>query len=189
MKKNCKSFVLVVIAIVLGTSVYGQYFKEKDKVLNLGIGLGTALYSGSYYSMTVPPLSASFEYGLKEGVGPGVIGIGGYLGIAGSKYEYSYPGYDWGWKYTYTVIGARGTYHLVDLADKFDFYGGLMLGYVIVSSKETGTHTYYSDAAKSSFANLSIFAGARYYLQDNFALMAELGYGVAILNLGVSFKF
>jgi hypothetical protein len=187
MKRNCKSIILFIATIVLGTSVYGQYFKEKDKVLNFGIGLGTSLYSGSGYSMTIPPLSASFEYGLKEGVGPGVIGIGGYLGIAGSKYESGY--YDWGWKYTYTVIGARGTYHLVDLADKFDFYGGLMLGYVIVSSKETGTRNLYSGSAESSFANLSIFAGARYYLQDNFALMAELGYGVAILNLGVSLKF
>ena len=32
------------------------------------------------------------------------------------------------------------------------------------------------------------FIGARYYFTPKLAAMAELGYGIAILNIGVSFK-
>jgi hypothetical protein len=35
----------------------------------------------------------------------------------------------------------------------------------------------------------SLFAGARYFLSDNFGVMAELGYGIAYLSLGASLKF
>ena len=181
MKTVTRFLFLFVLAALINTVSYGQYFKEKDKVLNLGIGLGSAIYaSGSSTSM--PPISASFEYGIKEGVGPGVIGIGGLLGYTSAKYDFL-GGYTW--KTSYTVIGVRGSYHLVDLADKLDAYGGLMLGYSIVSSSgDFGTY-----GAASSGANLSIFAGARYYFSDKFAAMAELGYGFAILNLGVAIKF
>ncbi len=180
MKKVTKFLFLFSLAIFFANASYGQYFKEKDKVLNFGIGVGSALYvSGA--STSFPPLSASFEYGLKEGVGPGVIGIGGLLGYTSAKYDY----FGGSWKTSYTVIGVRGSYHLVDLADKLDAYGGLMLGYSIVSS--SGNWGLY--APSSSGANLSIFAGARYYLSDNFAVMAELGYGFATLNVGVALKF
>lgn len=181
MKQLTKILFLFSLIAFLNASVYGQYFKEKDKVLNIGIGLGSAFYATGG-TTSFPPLSASFEYGVKEGVGPGVIGVGGLLGYTSAKYNY-FGGY-YG-KINYTVIGVRGSYHLVDLADKLDAYGGVMLGYSIVSaSGNWGTYT-----SASSGANFSIFAGARYYLTDQFAVMAELGYGFAILNVGVALKF
>lgn len=33
------------------------------------------------------------------------------------------------------------------------------------------------------------FVGARYYFTDNFAVMGELGYGIAVLKIGVALKF
>lgn len=184
MKKTTKILSLLLLAVFIHTVSYGQYFKEKDQVLNIGIGLGSALYS-SGASSTFPPLSASFEYGIKEGVGPGVIGIGGFLGHTGAKYSYGVIGYNYSWKTSYTVIGVRGVYHLVDVAEKLDTYGGLMLGYSIVSS--TGDLGTYNSAA--SGANLGVFVGARYYFSDKIAAMAELGYGFAIINVGVAIKF
>lgn len=188
MKKVSILLLLLCVAASLNT-VYGQYFKEKDKVVNIGIGLGSTLYA-SGYSTSFPPLSASFEYGLKEGVGPGVIGIGGLLGYTSSREDFSAFGSSYTGKISYTVIGARGYYHLVDIADKLDLYGGLMLGYSIVKvsySGSFGTLNPSSDA--SSGANFSLFAGARYYLTDKFAIMGELGFGFAILNVGVALKF
>lgn len=183
MKKTSKILSFVLLAVFISSSSYGQYFKEKDKVLNLGIGLGSALYE-SGASTSFPPLSASLEYGVKEGVGPGVIGIGGLLGHTSAKYTIGVPGATYSWKTSYTVIGVRGVYHLVDLADKLDAYGGVMLGYSIVST--SGTFGTYNSA--SSGANFSIFAGARYYFSDKVALMGELGYGFAIINVGVAIK-
>jgi hypothetical protein len=65
-----------------------------------------------------------------------------------------------------------------------------MLGYDIVSSKETGDWPLGTTftANSSSFA-WSFFVGGRYYFTDSFAVMAELGYGIAWLNIGVAFKF
>jgi hypothetical protein len=180
MKKIAKSLILVTVLALLGSTMYGQYFKEKDKVVNVGIGLGSTLYA-SGYGVHFPPLSASFEYGVKDGVGPGSIGVGGYLGFTSAQSDY--------WRTTYTVIGVRGAYHLVDIADKLDLYGGLMLQYNIVSNSYRGPNNInYAGSSVGSGGDFSLFVGARYYVTDKFALMAELGYGVAVLNLGVAFK-
>ncbi len=63
-----KLFALMFIAFFALTQMAAQdpIFVKGDKVLNLGIGLGTTLYTGSYYHMTVPPISASLELGILE---------------------------------------------------------------------------------------------------------------------------
>ena len=38
-----------------------QVVSKGDKILNLGLGIGNNYYSGSAYSSTIPPLSASLE--------------------------------------------------------------------------------------------------------------------------------
>lgn len=187
-----KKLILFLGLGLFSLSSYAQTptFSESDLVFNLGVGIGTSLYSGSYYNSTLPPLSISGEYGVKDDfITEGMtLGIGGYFGIAGSKYEYNGFGYEYGYKYTYTVIGARGVVHY-PFVDKLDTYAGLMLGYNIVSGKETGDwpgNTNYT--ATDGGVNFSIYAGARYYFTENFAAMAELGYGIAYLNLGIAFK-
>jgi hypothetical protein len=160
-------------------------FNKGDKVLNLGFGLGSTLYSGSYYKSQIPPLSASVEVGVVDKVlEKGVIGIGGYLGY--SSYKYDYLG--WGWKYSNIIIGARGLFHY-PLVNKLDTYTGLLLGYNVASSKEFGTSLGYNYNASSGGVVYAWFVGARYYFKDTFGVMAELGYGITYLNLGVALKF
>jgi hypothetical protein len=160
-------------------------FSKGDKVLNLGFGLGSTLYSGSYYKSQIPPLSASVEVGVVDNVlEKGVIGIGGYLGYSSYKYEYL----GWGWKYSNIIIGARGLFHY-PLVNKLDTYTGLLLGYNVASSKEFGTSFGYNYNATSGGVVYAWFVGARYYFKDTFGVMAELGYGITYLNLGVSLKF
>lgn len=178
---------LVVVAFSL-TQLVAQEptFEKGDKVLNLGIGLGSTLYSGSYYKSQIPPISASLEFGIVDNVlEKGVIGVGPYLGYSSYKYEYS----SWGWKYTNLIIGARGNFHY-PLLDKLDTYTGLLLGYNIASSKEFGNITPGWDYSYSAGGVAwSWFVGGRYYFSESFAVMAELGYGIAYLNLGVALKF
>jgi hypothetical protein len=66
-----------------------------------------------------------------------------------------------------------------------------MLGYNIVSSKATGNWpALYGDlSANASSFIWSFYIGGRYYVADAIAVMAELGYGIAWLNIGVAFKF
>ncbi|MGD0755085.1 MAG: hypothetical protein ABR927_08500 [Bacteroidales bacterium] len=160
-------------------------FKQGDKVLNLGIGLGSTLYTGSYYTSSVPPISASLEFGVKDGIlDKGSIGVGGYLGYSSHKWEYD----NWGYKYSNFIIGARGVFHY-PLVNKLDTYTGILLGYDIASSKEFGTAIYGYDYSASTGGLVGAwFVGARYYFSSKFAVMAELGYGITYLNIGVALK-
>ncbi len=160
-------------------------FEKGDKVLNLGIGFGTSLYSGGYYKTSIPPISASYEVGILDDVlDVGSIGVGGYLGYVAYKYEYL----NWGWKYSNFVLGARGVFHY-PFVDKLDTYTGLMLGFDIVSAKEFGDASYlFSYNASSSHAVASWFIGGRYYFTDKIAGLLELGYGIAYVNIGVAIK-
>jgi hypothetical protein len=188
MKKVLITLFVAVMALQL--SAQDNLLTKGEKVLNLGIGLGTSLYSGSGNTSSVPPVSASFEVGVKDDVlDVGSIGIGGYIGYASWKWEYAGFGNVWGWKYTDLIIGARGNFHY-PLVDKLDTYAGLLLGAEIISSKEIGNiDPNYNYDATSGGVIYSIFAGGRYYFTDNFAAMLELGYGISYLNLGVALKF
>jgi hypothetical protein len=162
-------------------------FKQGDLVFNAGIGLGATYgtYWGSLYNSTVPPIFITGDYCLREDLGPGNLGVGGILAYSSYKYEYTSS---FGSKYNVLFIGVRGTYHFVDLVDKMDLYGGISLGGKIQSEKPYGDHTGYTYDVNPSTALVEIFAGARYYFSDNVGVMSELGYGVAWIKLGVSFK-
>ena len=188
---NMKKVVITLFAAFMALSLSAQdnLLTKGEKVLNLGIGLGSTLYTGSGYTSSIPPLSASFEIGVKDDVlDIGSIGVGGYLGYASSKWEYSYFGGTWGYKYTNFILGARGSFHY-PLIEKLDTYTGLMIGFNVVSAKDIGTvDPLYNYNTSSSGLIWSWYAGGRYYFTDNFAAMAEIGYGIAWLNLGVALK-
>lgn len=183
-----KKIIFSLLSLFVLFSVSAQTtFNKGDKVLNLGIGLGSTLYGGSGYKTTVPPISASFEYGIVDGLidGKASIGVGGYFGYTASKYEFM--GFTSDYKYSSAIIGARGSFHYA-LVEKLDTYAGLSLGYNIVSAKYDGDASI-NYAAEASAVYLGCYLGARYYFTDSFAVMAELGYDIAYLNIGVAFKF
>ena len=182
-----KKLILLFVAVVFSlTQMLAQEstFAKGDKVLNLAVGFG-GRWSGSYMKTSVPPISASFEVGVKDGVlEKGSIGIGGYLAYASHKWEYA----TYGWKVSDIIIGARGTFHY-PLADKLDTYTGLLLGYDISTITETGNATAYDFGSNYNGFSYAWFVGARYYFSDSFAAFAELGVGITIMNIGVALKF
>lgn len=184
MKKLFLSFTIVLIALAQLTAQTPTFIKG-DQALNFGFGLGTALYSGGLYKTKIPPLSASFEKAIVDNVlEKGVVGVGPYLGFVSYKWEYL----DWGWNYSNIIIGARGNFHY-PLKDKIDTYTGLLLGFNIVSASEFGTAAWgYNYSSNSSRMVYSWFVGAKYYFNDKLAAMAELGYGISYLNLGIGLK-
>jgi hypothetical protein len=171
---------LSVLVIFIASMSFGQMaYKKGDQVINLGIGLGG--FAGAYGSGGIA-ITGGYEYGVNEN-----ISLGGVLGYSSSS-EDIFAGY--GWKYTYILIGARGAYHL-DLFHnpKIDTYGGILLGYNIVSSSATGTYYGYGAySASASYLEFGIFIGGRYYFDPHWAVQAELGYGLGILNIGIAYK-
>lgn len=182
-----KSVVLAILFIFGFWRVNAQVVQNGDKVLNLGIGIGSALYNGGYYKSSMPPLSASLEFVTKDNLfnGKGAFGLGAYIGYSAYKWEYS----NWGYKYSNLIVGPRGYLHY-SFMEKLDTYGGLFLGYNIANAKEFGTSIPgYDYSATSGGFIWSVFIGGRYYFTDKFAGMLELGSGITYLNIGVAFKF
>ncbi|MDR1408583.1 MAG: porin family protein [Tannerella sp.] len=164
-------------------------FAKNDKVINLGIGLPTYL-GGNGYSMSMPLISGSFEYGIVDNLinGKASIGVGGYLAYTANKYEYM-PNY--GHRYSYFILGPRGAFHYSPVP-KLDTYGGLMLGYDIIGSSTYGAALPYDQdkyTVSGSKIGYSIFAGVRYYFTSHIAVFGEVGYGIAPLEGGISFRF
>jgi hypothetical protein len=183
MKRN---FVLrVIFAFLLGLSFSGvanaQLFSKGDRVINLGIGAPVFL-GGSGYETKLPLISGSFDYGLFDGLleGKASIGVGGYLGYAANRFKYmDNSGYD----FSYLIIGPRASFHYNPI-DKLDTYGGLLLGYNFVGSSGNGLKP-----DNGSRFTPALYVGARYYFVGNISVFAEAGYGISLIEVGLSFKF
>jgi hypothetical protein len=180
---------------VTGLALAGhtQEFQKGTNILSAGIGLGSSILSYSGASQT-PALSLQYERGVWDIGGPGVISLGGYVGYKGYSYSAGEQNYNYSENWHYTVVGVRSAYHYNGLdAKKLDLYGGLMLAYNLLSfsySDNTGSGTIAgSSGSYGSTVGLSLYVGARYFFADHFAVLGELGYGVAYLNVGIAAKF
>ena len=176
------------------TNVNAGVFGEGSKIINVGIGLGSP-YVATSSSITIPPIHASYEQGLTEN-----ISLGGLIGYTASSYDapsiYGYNGnnYKYTYNYSYLLIGVRGAYHY-EVTDQFDIYGGVMLGYNIASESFSTTNpnngvvqAYNDNSTSSSAVTFSLYGGARYMFNEHVGAFAELGYNIAYLSIGVSFK-
>ncbi|MFZ6052200.1 outer membrane beta-barrel protein [Halocola ammonii] len=169
------------VALFVG-SASAQVFDEGSLNANVGIGLGLTLGSGS---STLPPLSLAVDYGVTEN-----IGVGGYLGYAGAKEEFNVFGTEYSWKYSYLVIGVRGTYHFI-MEDDLDIYGGALLGYNVASAKfESDDESLESLVQEPSVGGVAyaLFGGARYMFSEKVGVFGELGYGISWITAGLTMK-
>lgn len=186
-----KKFFAISVAVLFSFSVLQAQepeFSLGDKVISLGIGIGNTLYSGSYYSTGVPPISFAYEQAIKDEIlEKGVIGIIGSIGYNSYKYRYTFSTFDYGWNYSNIVLAAGGSFHY-PLLDKLDTYAALMLGYNISTVKDYGTIPGDVSSSSSGGFVFGGFVGARYYFNDKFAAFAQVGYGIAYLTFGVSMR-
>lgn len=178
-----KKSIIISIAIFIAAAAQAQPFQKGTTAANLGIGLGTALGG---LGKARPALSASFDKGMWDIGGPGVISLGGYIGNTG--YKYSSLGYNAKWNYT--IVGVRGAYHYNGFTNvpALDVYGGAMLGYNIVNFSSDQEEGYFGKSYGSGL-EFTGFIGGRWFFADRVGAYAELGYGVSVLNIGVTYKF
>jgi Outer membrane protein beta-barrel domain len=182
MKKRLSTILLcLLVALFISVSpAKAQLFDKGDFVIGAGLGLGSvySTYGGS--SVSVPVLFVKGDYCLREDLGPGNLGVGAIMGYGSQRIAFTDV------RINSFLLGARGTYHMSDLVEQFDFYGGITLGAEIASVD------YPSDAVDVGLSEGGmlgeIFVGAHYYFTDNIAAMAEFGFGISVLKLGISFK-
>ena len=172
------------VKLFSNAKVIAQTIKTGDRLLNLGIGFIKQLPDGGSEKLTIPPIPISFEYIVKDGLfnGNGALGFGGFLGYSAAKQNF----YSENYKSSRFIIGARGYVHYA-LVEKLDTYAGVLLGY-----KSDVTKYSYSDYPENKTsdgkATLNVFAGCRYFLTEKIAGMAELGWGMSIVTIGVAVK-
>jgi|GEM_PF-1712959 outer membrane protein W len=179
---------LVVLALVVGatqtvlaqpeqtTQTQSAYIKAGKLLVQGNVGYGGGAFIASGASFPIVP-QVNVEYILADnafGEGTGSFGIGG----VGALGLYSIAGSN----VTSIVAGVQGNYHFVPKA-KFDPYIGLMLGFY--------TYTLSDRFGSISYSGLgwSGHAGANYWFSNGFGLHGRIGYGVAIISLGVTIGF
>jgi hypothetical protein len=189
-----KIYVVIVLLLTAISFANAQAFNKGDNAIGIGVGIGGHYSAYGSYSTQTPAIGLWYEHGSQLDVGPGVLGFGAYVGYKSLSYrEAYYSNYNYDWTWTYIILGFRAAYHYdVFKAPKLDTYAGLMLSYNIETFKDNTT--YYGNfhnayATGGSYVGVSMFLGARYYFSPKVAAFAELGYGIAVLNVGVDFKF
>lgn len=191
--KNKILLTLALASILFVKNLNSQSFDKADDVIAFGLGIGGnyGVSSDGYTSQT-PAIGVMYEKGMRWSAGPGIIGLGGYLGFKSLRYKKTTPAYSYDMKWSYTILGIRGAYHY-EFLENFDTYAGLMLGYNIESFSDK---TYSNDGIPYDYngdtdsgLHLTLFIGGRYYFSDQWAAFAELGYGIATLQIGAAYKF
>ena len=167
-----KKISLLIIAFMLIGTYFAnsQTFNKGTTTGNICIGIGTPYDGGGL------PFSASFEIGVADHIiDKGSIGIGGTIGYSSASYR----------SYTYTnfLIGPRGAFHYA-FVDKLDTYAGITIAYHTESTNIDIPYYSYNNGITSY-----LFAGARYYFSEKFAVVGELGSSFAYLNIGILYKF
>jgi hypothetical protein len=169
-------------------------FKSNEKVLQIGIGYGLM---GIYGDVKIPPVSASLDFASISDK----ITFGAFVGYSSSQFKTSIPSYkvvnyypyyiytnvDYGWDYSYLILGARGAYHFLD-EQKMDAYVGLLLGYNVVSASAFGDLPT-SVSASANYVIYGFYLGGRYAFSEKIGVFGELGYGAGYITVGAFFKF
>lgn len=193
--KNIILISLTLICLACTTNLSAQYypdieFKKGDLELDLGFGLMNTFIDKNTKA-AMPPLSMRFSYRVKK-----TISIGTYVGYSRTNYVAPQDLTDNPkipeMTNNHFQVGVRGQGHFVQ--DRFDFYGGAMLGYnfSINSFDNLGADDRLEGIVAEKFSDKVIFSGfigGKYLLTEHVGLFGEVGYGVSIFNLGVTTRF
>lgn len=168
-----------------------QSFYKNLQVVNMGLGIGGHYTYYSSFSSSSPAIGVSYEKGIINDWGPGTVGIGAYIGTKSHRYQGETSDGRLDYKWTNTIIGARGTYHYnpFDIRE-LDLYGGLGLSYHLTTIKDRSDYNSPRSLRNSpDYIDLSLFLGGRYYFNEDWAGFLELGYGISSITIGASYQF
>ncbi|MDO4691485.1 MAG: hypothetical protein Q4A64_01280 [Porphyromonadaceae bacterium] len=141
-------------------------FEKESNMLNLGVGLGV---KRSY--QTVPPISIAYERSIVDGIIEyGSIGLG-------AEFEYQSFRHPDKRGNLALFVGPRISLHY-EFVDNLDTY----------LTGRAGLEFFPKDEGTSTTFAPSISLGARYLFSDKFGIFSEVGTGIAILRLGMSFN-
>ena len=190
-----KKLLLGITMLISLICTQAQNLSKGDKVMGFGIGL--ASYHASNEKIVFPPIRLSLDYCVKDHLfdAKSSLSLGAYVGYFGGRSEISTNWGVAGYKYSNFNLGARGGFHY-NFIPQLDTYAGLLLGYTISSASkygatfDKGNDIVITESSKSRGGPFySVYFGARYDFSRNFGTFVELGYGLSVLELGISYRF
>ncbi len=175
MKKTVSLFPILLMLAVVSPVAAQDVFDKGTNVINAGLGFGNIIRSKSTFIVGV---GVDFDHCIIDGLinGNASIGIGGYLGTGLADRTTSSTATISGKTGGFFDFGSRGTFHY-QFVDNLDTYAGVAIG------ARVGTYDSFSPSYPF------VLAGARYYMTENFAWMAEVGGGGGFFKVGASFRF
>lgn len=192
----------LVIALLIGSLSLVQAqkmaFEKGDIEFSAGVGL-LPTFAKDGGSTLIPPLSLRLGYRLSNH-----FSLSAYAAYSSTETaELTRPtGLVEQFKNDFLIVGLRPAVHITSV-DNWDIYGGFLAGYTIPTVERTVISTPADPAPESdeffttepSFARpaeneflFSGFIGANYFIGSRTAVFAEVGYGISIINAGVTFK-
>jgi hypothetical protein len=193
-----KLLTLLTVVTISFTSLQtqAQAFDKSSILLNLGIGPGemihfaTGQYSNGYYQIpTTGQLSFQAEFAVHKYVGVGfVVGIGGRAQGTANLNGYGFA------KEVNVPIGLLANFHFFQLiadkrglalGNKLDVYAGITAG------SGAAIYPYKNQGGSNYTAALFYFgphAGVNYYFTKNIAVNGEVGWGVTVIQAGITFN-
>jgi hypothetical protein len=169
MRKLISSFVAVVL-LLLTTALNAQ--KIQFKSISPSIGFGSALKKiGENGKLPVIQVAFDFDVANKIRVSP-------FIGYTTSETKFLNSTID----YSSFLIGAKGKYELDD-AKNYSLY----LPFAIAINSTKASNSYGTISTDLDLA-YSFGVGGSYNLAKSVSIFAELGYGISILNVGVTFN-
>lgn len=183
----------LMIALITCLMSVGQSpnFQRGQIDVNVGVGFGTPLFAITGYDIKTltPPISLVGDYGVSDDISVGLYLAKASSAVQGTLINFSTGSFRYARQSTlsHTIIGGRVLYHF-ELHPKFDTYAGGMLGFNAFSEKAEDRVELIGDTNVSGFS-YTILAGGRYHFAKNLGAFVELGYGVTIVNLGLTLKF
>ena len=187
-------FTLALIAAAFTTQAQLKPVKlaKGDLEFSAGVGLISSFVAEGGRTI-VPPVNLRLDYYLSDNFTLGA--FGGFSSTSSGRITRPNGTID-AYENDFYIFGIRAT-GVSNNLNNWHIYGGLQLAY----STPTVTHTQitpepkdgdvlsprYSNGAQNQLL-YSGFVGARRYFSPTMAGFAELGYGVSILNVGLTVK-
>lgn len=158
-----KKLLFLSFFLFVSFAVKGQdVIGEGNNFFQFGAGLGDGI-----------PFEISYEHCLADNLfdnDNGAYGLGAYF----SAYNHDYHGENT----NYYTLGVKEYLHY-QFIDDLDTYSSLMVGLKFPNSSSP-------DHLRGA---LGLSVGARYYFTPTVAAYGEIGYGIANISAGISFKF
>ncbi len=173
--------ILLLLALNLRLSANAPAADSTKIALNFTVGIKPSYGAGE---VGIPPLSVSMDFAIPPLAIPGEIRTGWLVGTSSSQIEFNGGTV----KTSHYLIATRSSYHY-PLIEGVDTYATLLLGVRAIRAEENNFPGAQGRLPLRARPLVALQAGAKYYFMDQLGVMAEIGYGYSLINLGVCFRF